>query len=112
MKKLLAQHTNTLSIKSTVMCWFLGFVFSVNGFAAPSDAELIRKLNVIEKKSNTIMGITAIYIEKNKVIAHNSNQRFFMASTIKLPIAMAFLHRVDEKKDSLNRVIIYSKRKN
>lgn len=105
MKKLLAQHTNTLSIKSTVMCWFLGFVFSVNGFAAPSDAELIRKLNVIEKKSNTIMGITAIYIEKNKVIAHNSNQRFFMASTIKLPIAMAFLHRVDEKKDSLNRVI-------
>lgn len=44
------------------------------------------------------MGITAIYIEKNKVIAHNSNQRFFMASTIKLPIAMAFLHRVDEKK--------------
>lgn len=51
------------------------------------------------------MGVTAIYIEKNKVIAHNSNQRFFMASTIKLPIAMAFLHRVDEKKDSLNRVI-------
>jgi beta-lactamase class A len=51
------------------------------------------------------MGITAIYIEKNKIVAHNSNQRFFMASTIKLPIALAFLHRVDEKQDSLNRVI-------
>lgn len=51
------------------------------------------------------MGITAIYIEQNKMIVHNSDKRFFMASTIKLPIALAFLHRVDEKKDSLSRVI-------
>lgn len=80
-------------------------MFSVNGFATPSDAELIKKLQAIEKNSNTVMGLTAIYIEKNKIIEHNSSQRFFMASTIKLPIAMAFLHRVDEKKDSLDRVI-------
>lgn len=51
------------------------------------------------------MGITAIHIENDEVISHNSTRRFFMASTIKLPIAIAFLHRVDEKKDSLNRVI-------
>ncbi len=103
--KLLAQRANRLRKKSTLLCWLFSFVFSVNGFATQGDAELIKKLKAIEKKSDTVMGVTAIYIEKNKVITHNSKQRFFMASTIKLPIAMAFLHRVDEKKDSLNRVI-------
>lgn len=95
--KLLAQRFN-FGIKSHVWFWLFSIAFTFNAVAAPSDAELLKKIKEIEKKSNTIIGISAIYIEKNKVIAHNSNQRFFMASTIKLPIAMAFLHRVDEKK--------------
>jgi len=83
-----------------LMC-FLGS----NTFAFNNDNKLFKKITAIEKKSHGIMGITAIHIEKNKVIKHNSNKRFFMASTIKLPIALAFLHRVDLKKDSLNRMI-------
>ncbi len=84
---------------------FAALLFSINIYAAKNDAELIKKINAIEKKSNVVIGLSAILIESNKVIAHNSNQRFFMASTIKLPIALAFLHRVDEKKESLNRMI-------
>lgn len=103
--KLLLQCINALKIRNTLQNLFFGFVFSVNCFAANSDAEIAKKIAAIEKTSNVIIGITAIYIEKNKVVAHNSNKRFFMASTIKLPIALAFLHRVDEKKESLNRVI-------
>ncbi|STY31052.1 beta-lactamase [Legionella wadsworthii] len=102
--KLLAQRFNS-GIKSRLWFWLFSIAFTFNAVAAPSDAELLKKIKEIERKSNTIIGISAIYIEKNKVIAHNSNQRFFMASTIKLPIAMAFLHRVDEKKDSLDRMI-------
>jgi len=52
-----------------------------------------------------MIGISAILIEKNKIISHNGKKRFFMASTVKLPIALAFLHRIDEKKDSLNRTM-------
>ncbi|CAM2835349.1 class A beta-lactamase [Legionella worsleiensis] len=81
------------------------FLSSFKAFAAQGDAEIAKKIAAIEKKSNAIIGISAIHIENNKVISHNSTQRFFMASTIKLPIAMAFLHRVDQKKDSLNRII-------
>lgn len=92
-----------LLVQSTCI-GFLGFIFLINGFAA-QELNLAKKINEIEKKSNTIIGLTAIYIEKNKVVAHNSTQHFFMASTIKLPIALAFLQRVDEKKDSLERVI-------
>ena len=94
-----------LRMKNSLKCGIFCFVFSLNCFATNSEAELSKKIAAIEKKSNSIMGITAIYIEKNKTVAHNSDKRFFMASTIKLPIALAFLHRVDEKKDSLSRVI-------
>lgn len=103
--QLFSPSVNILKNKKILQSVVIAFVYSISGFAAHSDADLAKKIAAIEKKSNTIMGITAIYIEKNKTIEHNSNQRFFMASTIKLPIALAFLHRVDEKKDSLNRVI-------
>lgn len=100
-------HT-ILKMKNIVQCVLCCLIFSLNVFAAkapPSEAELTKKILAIEKRSRSVMGITAIYIEKNKVITHNGNKTFFMASTIKLPIAMAFLHRVDEKKDSLSRMI-------
>ena len=83
----------------------LCFFFSLSTFALMTEQDLNKKIQAIEKKNNTIIGVTAIHIEDNKKIGHNNNQRFFMASTIKVPIALAFLHRVDEKKESLNRVI-------
>jgi beta-lactamase class A len=95
----------SLSIYSKPLGMLLCLVFSVSCFAASSEAQLVKKIYNIEKGSSAIIGITAIHIETNKIIGHNSNKRFFMASTIKLPIALAFLHLVDQKKDSLNRVI-------
>lgn len=97
--------TFVLGIISKYRFLFLCFVFSVNCSAASSDADLAKKMQAIEKNAHGVLGISAIYIEKGRVISHNTNKRFFMASTIKLPIAMAFLNRVDQKKDSLNRVI-------
>ncbi|CEG55740.1 class A beta-lactamase [Legionella fallonii] len=103
--KLLAQYTNLFRIKKHWQCGLFSLLLSMSCWATSSDAELAKKIDTIEKKSKSVIGITAIYIEKNKIVGHNSNKRFFMASTIKLPIALAFLHRVDEKQDSLNRVI-------
>lgn len=101
------QSTNPLRRKKNVLWSFFCLLFSMNSFAIASktDTDLIKKIHAIEKKTNTIMGITAIQIEKNEVVAHNNNKHFFMASTIKLPIALAFLHLVDEKKDSLSRMV-------
>lgn len=87
------------------LCMFCCLWLSVSCFAANGNDELAKKIHDIEKKSNTIMGVTAIHIEKGKIISHNSNKHFFMASTIKVPIAIAFLNRVDKNKDSLNRHI-------
>lgn len=103
--KLFSQGSRLAWMKNNVHRVLFCLAFSMSCSAAQSEAQLSKKIQEIEKKSNTVMGISAIYIEKNEVVAHNSNKRFFMASTIKLPIALAFLHRVDEKKDSLKRVI-------
>lgn len=103
--QLFLYHTGILKIKNNLIWVFLSALVSMSSFAARSDVELVRKINAIEKRTNAVIGITAILIEKNRSVTHNGNKRFFMASTIKLPIALAFLHRVDEKKDSLTRAI-------
>lgn len=94
-----------MKIKNKLLIALLCIPFSFAVFATITEKDLAKKIQAIEKKNNTIIGITAIHIEDNTKIAHNNNQRFFMASTIKVPIALAFLHRVDEKQESLNRVI-------
>jgi beta-lactamase class A len=86
-------------------CVLIGLFFPIHCIAKNSEADLLKKINAIEKNSNAIIGISAVYIEKNQSISHNSQKRFFMASTIKLPIALALLNMVDNKKESLNRTI-------
>ncbi|PJD93989.1 MAG: serine hydrolase [Legionella sp.] len=86
---------------TVLLCIFCSF----SSFATLTEKDLLKKIRAIEQQNHTTLGITAIHIEHNKKIAHNSAQRFFMASTIKVPIAIALLHRVDQKKEALNRVI-------
>lgn len=90
-------------INNSLCSGILLFLLSALSQAAHQSMDLSQKIHQIEKKTNTVMGMEAIYIENGKTIAHNSSKPFFMASTIKLPIAVAFLHRVDENKESLER---------
>jgi len=80
-------------------------VYSIHSFASTNDPNLINKIAQIEKRYHVTIGVKAIHIENNKTFSHHGNQKFFMASTVKLPIALTFLHRVDLKQDSLNRKI-------
>ena len=104
-KHLLLQNSTRAKVLKNSIFLFFTLAFSVNCFATTSTSELKKKIDSIEKHSNSIIGISAIYIENNERIEHNGNKRFFMASTIKVPIAVAFLHRVDQKKESLTRPI-------
>ena len=51
------------------------------------------------------MGLTAIHIETGRRITLKSSERFPMASTYKLPIAIQLLMLVDEGKEQLERII-------
>jgi len=104
--KLSLQRTYLLSSIKTLFALFFLILAPLGSFAGGVNEDLNNKIRDIEKKNNVIIGLSAVHIEKNEVISHNSKIPFFMASTIKLPIAVAFLQRVDEKKDSLNRRVV------
>ncbi|MEO8401815.1 MAG: serine hydrolase [Gammaproteobacteria bacterium] len=81
-------------------------LLSINCFAeVNNNSSIVKKLNDISRATNSIIGVSAIYLETNQKVSYNGNVPFFMASTIKVPIAVAFLHRVDENQDSLDHVV-------
>jgi beta-lactamase class A len=81
------------------------YIFSTNCFALADTQELTHRIRAIETKLKTTVGLTAIYLEKNKKVTHRGSTPFFMASTVKVPIAITFLSLVDKKIDNLNRLL-------
>jgi len=69
----------------------------------PSSVE--QDLVKLAKASSGEMGVTAIHIESGRRIAIKTSERFPMASTYKLPIAIHLLTLVDEGKEQLERII-------
>ena len=93
-------------LKNVIFLFFLFFLFiSSYCFANQQYVALLEKINAIENTSGSIIGVSAINIETNEKVSHNAMMPFFMASTNKLPIVLTLLNQVDEKKDSLDRVV-------
>lgn len=83
----------------------ISLVCSTSCFAATDNKALNNKIRSIETKLNATIGVTAIYLEKNQKVTHRGSTPFFMASTVKLPIAITFLTLVDKKQENLNRIL-------
>lgn len=81
----------------------LGLFFATNSFAA--EPTLSSETRAIEAESHSVIGVAAIHIETNERFSYNGNVPFSMASTVKIPVAMTFLHQVDEGKISLNEIV-------
>lgn len=73
--------------------------------ATNSSLSVETKIHNIAKKTNTVIGVTAIHIETDKRISYNGSVPNFMASTAKVPIALTLLHRVDNHEESLNHIV-------
>lgn len=87
-----------------VLVIFLFFPFFI--VAGPAqEARLLQDIQSIAKKLHAIIGVTAIHIETNKRVSYNGQFPFLMASTVKFPIALTLLDRVDKGQESLNRQI-------
>jgi beta-lactamase class A len=57
------------------------------------------------KSAGGAVGLSAVHLESGRRIALNAGERFPMASTYKIPIAVQLLSRVDEGMISLDRMI-------
>ena len=69
---------------------------------ASLDRELERQLAVIASESSGKVGIYAAEIDGARQVALNRDHAFPMASTMKIAVAAAYLHGVDERRLSLD----------
>ena len=67
-----------------------------------------KRLKAIETRLGGRLGVAALDTGSGRRIEHRANERFPMCSTFKVLAAAAVLHRVDEKKEQLSRVVPYT----
>jgi beta-lactamase class A len=73
------------------------------GFA--TEEALERELQRLGALSGGVMGVAAVHLESGRRAFLNGDEPFPMASTYKVPIAVELLHRVDEGKLDLARMV-------
>jgi beta-lactamase class A len=73
--------------------------------AEPILQRLERELARLAKAAGGTVGVSAVHIESGRRVALNPTERFPMASTYKVPIAVQLLTRVDQGEITLDRMI-------
>ncbi len=66
---------------------------------------LQHKIQKLEKQSASIIGISALHLETGKGFSYRENERFPMASTVKVPIAIYLMHLAEHKKINLDKMV-------
>jgi beta-lactamase class A len=72
---------------------------------SPADSALAMRLLEAERASGGTMGIAAVHLGTGRRIGHRAAERFPMASTFKLAVALAVLARVDSGRVSLDEAV-------
>ena len=73
--------------------------------ADPKLARLEREMARIAAVGGGVVGATAVHVESGDRASLNAKERFPMASTFKVPIAVQLLHRVDLGEERLDRMV-------
>ena len=66
---------------------------------------LVSQISTIANKADGTVGVAAIDLESNRSVTLNAETTFPLASVVKLPVAIAFLQRVDRGEDSMTREV-------
>jgi beta-lactamase class A len=73
--------------------------------ADPRIERLEREMNRISAGAQGAIGVAAIHVESGRMALLNGSERFAMASTFKVPIAVQLLGRIDRAEERLDRMI-------
>jgi beta-lactamase class A len=71
----------------------------------PALQRLEREIVRLSRVSGGIVGVTAIHLETGRRVSLNGTERFPMASTFKVPIAVQLLTRIDKGEVKLDQMI-------
>lgn len=108
----------TARLSSAIVCSLIT-VFALNGLIAgqtpassashpvsdPALQRLEREIARLSAVSGGVVGVTAIHLETGRRVSMNSAERFPMASTFKVPIAVQLLTRIDKGEVKLDQMI-------
>ncbi len=81
---------------------------AVANSSRPADSGLTRlerEIARLSKGAGGVVGVSAIHLETSRRVSLNGSQRFPMASTFKVPIAVQLLTRVDKGEIRLDQMI-------
>lgn len=73
--------------------------------AEPAFQRLERELTRLAKAAGGTVGVSAVHVESGRRVSLNPAERFPMASTYKVPIAVQLLTRVDQGEVTLDQMI-------
>lgn len=80
------------------------------GEAKPrADGPLEQRWQALEKQAGGLLGVTLIDPQRGQQFSWRGDERFPMCSTFKWPLAAALLAEVDAGRESLDRVLTYSR---
>jgi beta-lactamase class A len=71
----------------------------------PGLQALEREITRLAKVPGGVVGVTAIHLETGRRVSMNGSERFPMASTFKIPIAVQLLTRIDKDEVKLDQMI-------
>ncbi|MGH7467227.1 MAG: class A beta-lactamase [Longimicrobiales bacterium] len=87
--------------------WVIGLALPAAALAQtdPNLGRLEREIARLERSSGGRMGVAAVHLETGRSVFLNRSERFPMASSYKVPIAVQLLHRVDRGELRLDSMI-------
>lgn len=91
-------------MKTTAVLW-VALAGLLCGQEDPALARLEREMERVAKVPGAVTGAAAIHIETGRRVSVLPQERFPMASTVKIPIAIELLTRVDDGRESLDRMV-------
>lgn len=108
----------TARLSSAVAYW-LAAVFALSGMISaqtpgatasrpasdPALQRLEREIARLSTVSGGVVGVTAIHLETGRRVSMNGTERFPMASTFKVPVAVQLLTRIDKGEVKLGQMI-------
>jgi beta-lactamase class A len=80
----------------------------LTGALAGADSQLVRverEIGRVSQIAGGVVGASAVHLESGRAVSFHGDERFPMASTFKIPIAVALLHRVDSGEVKLDQMV-------
>ncbi len=68
-------------------------------------SRLEREIERVSKIAGGVVGATAVHLESGRKVSFHGDERFPMASTFKIPIAVQLLHRIDAGEVKLDQMV-------